>query len=252
MSVVALARPQKGLSERITDLVEAADYRRADTPEEREAIYRLRYDAYLSERSILPNAEERFTDPFDETGNAWIFGIHLDGKLVSSIRLHVGTQEYPELPSARVFPEYLLPQLAAGKIIIDPTRHVVDRHATRRYPQLVYLTMRLGWIAAEYFRSDMVLAAVRVEHQAFYKRTFGHQLVWGARPYPLLEKPISLMTLDYFAERDRVNRGYPFFRSTFFERRMMFERLQEPMKLAEQLRTPLRVIGTAEPARKIL
>ena len=61
---------------------------------------------------------------------------------------------------------------------------------------------------------------------ALYRRVFGHKLVCEARHYPLLAKPISLMMLDYFAERDRVNRRQPFFRTTFFERRMLFERLQ--------------------------
>ena len=97
------------------------------------------------------------------------------------------------------------------------------------YPQLVYLTMRLGWLAAEYFQAETVLAAVRTEHQAFYKRVFGHRLVCPARPYPLLEKPISLMELDYFGARARVNNRQPFFRSTFFERRMLFERLQDAL-----------------------
>jgi len=34
------------------------------------------------------------------------------------------------------------------------------------------------------------------------------------------------MTLDYQAGRGRVEHRYPFFRSTNFERRMLFERLQ--------------------------
>jgi hypothetical protein len=213
----------------LLELLENADFRRADGEEEREAIYRLRYDAYLAEGNIPPSMDRRFTDPYDETGNAWIFGIHLDGRLVSSIRLHVANKDFPEMPSLHVFPEYLEPELAAGRTIIDPTRHAVDRVAMHQHPHLVYLTMRLGWLAAGYFQADTVLAAVRTEHQAFYKRTFGHRLVCPARPYPLLAKPISLMTLDYFAERDRVHRRQPFFRSTYFERRMLFERLQEPV-----------------------
>jgi hypothetical protein len=79
-------------------------------------------------------------------------------------------------------------------------------------------------MAGEYFAADMILATVRTEHQAFYKRTFGHIVVRDARPYPTLIKPLSLMMLDYFAMKDRVHRRYPFFRSTFFERRMLFDR----------------------------
>ncbi len=32
------------------------------------------------------------------------------------------------------------------------------------------------------------------------------------------------MSLDYQAERERIVARYPFFRSTYFERRMLFER----------------------------
>ena len=42
--------------------------------------------------------------------------------------------------------------------------------------------------------------------------------------------------------RDEVNRRYPFFRSTFFERRMLFERLQVPPKRSDQ-RPDLRIVG---------
>jgi len=243
MSSVAFASRQPSFTDRLIDMLEAADFRRADSDDEREAIYRLRYNCYVGEGAIRAKFERTFTDPYDELGNCWIFGVHLDGRLVSSIRMHIATKDFPELPSLSVFPEILIPELEAGKIIIDPTRHAVDKDASRRYPQLVYLTMRLGWLAAEYFQADTVLAAVRTEHQAFYKRVFGHQLVSEARPYPHLEKPISLMTLDYFSARNRVNSRQPFFRSTFFERRMLFERLQDT-KAADVLEhRPVPVMG---------
>ena len=226
MSSVAAVHYPSTLVDNVFGLLDSVDFRRADDEDEREAIFRLRHRAYLEEGAIEASPDNRFTDPYDETGNCWIFGLHLDGKLVSSIRLHVATSDFPEMPSLSVFKDQLQPELDAGKIIVDPTRHVVDREETQKHPHLVYLTMRLAWTAAEYFQSEIVLAAVRTEHQAFYKRIFGHRIVCPERCYPLLEKPISLMTLDYLANRDRVNARYPFFRSTYFERRMLFERLQ--------------------------
>ena len=68
MSAVALASVQPTFSERLLDLRDRADYRRADTDDVREAIYRLRYDAYVDERAIKPSFEKRFTDPADELG----------------------------------------------------------------------------------------------------------------------------------------------------------------------------------------
>lgn len=222
MSAVALASPS--FPERVTALLERVDYRRADTAEEREAIFRLRYDAYLREGAIKPSVSHRYADPLDDLPNCWIFGVYLDGELASSIRLHVTVPECKQLPAVNVFPDLLGPIIDAGKVIIDPTRFVTDFGIARAYPELPYVTVRIGWLAGEYFGADGILATVRAEHQAFYKRIFGHRPLCPPRPYPSLEKPISLMMLDYPAVKEQVHRRYPFFRSTFFERRMMFER----------------------------
>ena len=146
------------------------DYRRAETAEEREAIFRLRYQAYLREGAIAPSPSERFADPLDEAANAWIFGVYVDGELASSIRLHVASRQSPDLPALNVFSDLLSPEIGAGKTIIDPTRFVADRSASRRYPELCYVTTRLAWLASEYFHTSLLLATVRAEHQAFYRR----------------------------------------------------------------------------------
>lgn len=212
------------LAERALSLLERVDYRRADTESEREAIYRLRYNAYLKEGAISPSFSRRFSDEYDDKPNAWIFGVHIDGLLAGSIRLHVTTPESSDLPGLHVFSDVLQPEIDAGRTIVDPTRFVADAAATRLYPELPYITLRLGWLACEYFNTDIVLATVRAEHQAFYRRVFGQRPVCAPRTYPSLMKPISLMMLDYREARDRVNNRYPFFRSTYFERRMLFER----------------------------
>ena len=101
---------------------------------------------------------------------------------------------------------------------------MADRAASRRYPELCYVTTRLAWLASEFFRTNLLLATVRAEHQAFYARVFGHRVICDPRHYPSLAKPISLMALDFQMARERVLQRYPFFRSTFFERRMLFAR----------------------------
>jgi hypothetical protein len=224
VSVAASAVPSRNLPDRVLGLLERVDYRRAETAEEREAIFRLRYNAYVREGAIPPSPSERFADPLDDTSNAWIFGVYVDGELASSIRLHVASRQAPDLPALNVFSDLLSPEIAAGKTIIDPTRFVADRTASRRFPELCYVTTRLAWLASEYFQTSLLLATVRAEHQAFYRRVFGHRLICDPRHYPSLAKPISLMALDYALARERVPQRYPFFRSTFFERRMLFGR----------------------------
>ena len=216
--------PQNLFTNRVAELLHRLDCRVAETPQEREAIFRLRYEAYLREGAIAPNASGTFTDPYDDLPNARIFGLYLDGELASSIRVHVTSPEHADFPSYHVFEDLLDPELAAGRVIVDPTRFVTNRVLSQLNPGLPYATLRLCWLASEHFSAEHFLVAIRSEHQAFYRRTFRHRLICDGRPYPLLAKPISLMTVNVAEVAEQVYQRYPFFRSTFFERRMLFER----------------------------
>jgi hypothetical protein len=223
MSALAAEQPTS-LVDRVQELLQRVDYRRADSVDDRAAIFRLRHEAYLREGAISANPTGQFSDPVDDRDNCWIFGVYIDGKLASSIRLSITIPGSIDIPALDVFSDVLLGEIMAGKKFIDPTRFVADRAASREFPELPYVTLRLPWLALEYFNADYMLAAVRAEHQAFYKRLWGSKPVCEARPYPNLQKPISLMTLDYRAACERVYRRHPFFRSSQFERRMLFER----------------------------
>jgi hypothetical protein len=223
MTALAAVQPTS-LVDRVQDLLQRVDYRRADTAEERAAIFKLRYQAYLREGAISENSSGQFSDPVDDRENCWIFGVFVDGRLASSIRLSVTIPGYIDIPALDVFSDVLLADILSGKRFIDPTRFVADRAMSREFPELAYVTLRLPWLALEYFKADYMLAAVRAEHQAFYKRLWGSKPVCPVRPYPNLRKPISLMTLDYHEAAERVHRRYPFFRSSEFERRMLFAR----------------------------
>lgn len=222
--MAAVAVTERSFADRVHELLEKVDYRRADTPAERDAIYRLRYQAYLREGAIQANATERFVDEYDGRENVWLFGLYIDGQLASSLRLHVTLGSEIGMPALRSFSDILIPRIEAGRRIIDPTRFVADEAASRTHRELPFVTVRLGWLACEYFAADEMLATVRAEHQAFYKRVFGYEVVCGERPYPTLIKPLSLMVLDYPRQRPVVPHRYPFFRSSVFERRMLFER----------------------------
>lgn len=219
---VGLTR-QGSFSDGVQELLNKIDCRPMDNDEDREAIARFRYQAYRREGSIASNSCETFFDAYDESENAWIFGLYIDDELASSIRIHVASQYCPQSPSLEAFSDLLDPEIRAGKTIIDPTRFVTEPRLSRLHPGLPHVTLRLAWMAAEHFSAEHFIVAVRSEHQAFYKRIFGHRSICGPRPYPLLSKPITLMTVRQTAVADQLYRRYPFFRSTFFERRMLFE-----------------------------
>jgi N-acyl-L-homoserine lactone synthetase len=211
-------------SDRITRLSDRIDYRIVDSGEQGQAIFRLRYQAYIRDGTISPNSSGRFSDPYDETGNVYLLGLYIDDELASSIRLHVASREHPVSPSLEVFADVLQPKLDVGKIIIDTTHFVADENLARLHRGLPYATLRLCMLAARYFKADHLLAAASAAHQVFYQRAFGYRLIGEPRPYPLLAKSLGLMTADYPAATDQLYRRYPFFCSPFFERRMLFER----------------------------
>ena len=209
--------------QRKIELLDQVDYRLAETEEVKDEIYRLRYRAYLHEGAIEPNHDRKITDRFDNLPNSWIFGVYFEGMLASSLRISVASPEWPDTPSMSVFPEILAPELEKGRVMVDPTRFVAEPARAKRIPELPYLTLRLAYVACEYFHADLGLASVRAEHQAFYKRVFLHTIS-PPRDYPTLTKPICLMAIDFPRMREKVFTRYPFLRSSYFERRMLFER----------------------------
>ena len=130
---MASADQPNNSSARGIELLDRIDYRLIETEADKDAVYRLRYDAYLREGAIDPNPARKVSDRFDDMLNSWTFGIYLDGVLTSSIRISVGSPDYPETPSMDVFPDLLEPEIAKGKVFVDPTRFVADAARARLF-----------------------------------------------------------------------------------------------------------------------
>jgi hypothetical protein len=209
---------------RSLNLLERVDYRLAQTAAEKEEIYNLRYRAYSREGMVKESPDGRVTDQFDDLPNSWIFAVHLSGELFSSVRISLLNSEWRLSTSAHVFGEILNPKLDRGDVMVDPARFVADPDKAGRFPELPYLTLRLAYMACEYFKADLGLAIVRPEHQAFYRRVFLHETIAEPRLVPGLARPFGLMAADFPAMHERVFERYPIMRSTAFERRMLFER----------------------------
>jgi hypothetical protein len=118
----SIQETRNGPLERKIEVLDQVDYRLAETEEDKDEIYRLRYRAYLNEGTIESNRDRKVTDRFDDLPNTWIFGVYLDGMLASSLRISIASPEWPDTPSVSVFPEILRPELASGKVMVDPTR----------------------------------------------------------------------------------------------------------------------------------
>jgi hypothetical protein len=223
--------PESGLSDRV-------DFRLMETPEEKDSIYSLRYKAYLHGGVTAPCETERVCDHYDDAPNAYITAVYVDGELCSSIRLNVVTPDCRISGSADLFGDILHPRLDRGEVFIDPLRFAALPEKARQFPELAYLTVRLGYMACEHFNADTGLALVRAEHQAFYRRVFLSEVIAEPRSFPGFLPKVALTASDYRAVREKVMTRFPIMRSTAFERQMLFQRADERDVLPRGVVTP--------------
>lgn len=227
---IVIAREQRVESQhprfvdRVLRLLERSEYRRADCPSDKQAIYRLRHEAYMRAGTVEPRPSGMFHDPLDESPNAWLIGLYIDGELASALRLHVSASPIAPMPAMTSFPDVVEPFLQAGRLIIDATRFVAKLEFSQRYSEISYLTLRPTFLAQEFFRADYVTAACLVEHQAFYCRMFGGVPWSQPRQYPNFKRMMALLGYDCRARREFTYARYPFYRSTEYERKRLFSR----------------------------
>ncbi|HSP46091.1 MAG TPA: hypothetical protein VLO30_08875 [Chthoniobacterales bacterium] len=218
------AEPRASLFVRGGALFDRVDYRPIETHEEKDQLYLMRYRTYTHGGLIPPSKSERYSDRYDDAPNALTFGIYVDGELCSSVRLHVLTSERRMSYTTDLFGDILHPRLDRGEVFIDPARFVADPEKAQRYPELPYLTLRLAYLACEYFNADTGLALVRPAHQSFYRRVFLYETIAEPRPFPNALVKVALMASDFRALREKVLARFPIMRSSAFERRMLFDR----------------------------
>jgi N-acyl-L-homoserine lactone synthetase len=226
--------PRTSVFPRGSALFDRVDYRLIETQEERDSVYLMRYRAYLHGGLISPSESRRVYDRYDDAPNVWIFGIFVDGELCGSFRLHVLTPECRLSYTTELFGDVLHERLDRGEVFIDPARFVADPETAQRFQELPYLTVRLAYLACDYFNADTGLAMVRTDHQAFYRRIFLSETIAGPRPFPGWDtKQVVLMASDFRNVREKILTRFPLMRSSAFERRMLFER-GSPRKFASR------------------
>ena len=204
--------------------MQRVEYRRIDTEQEKEIIFRDRYEAYRRDGSVEPNETGVFTDREDEVANVWMIGVYIDGDLASSIRLHVGWRPEHYIPAANIFPDHIRPLLADGRVVIDSSRQVSRLAYARAYPFLTLLTMTASHMADDHFGADFMLAACKPEYQTAFRR-LGGCVEWAPpRPYPPMAKPTALMVYDCAANRASLRARYPFITTAGAVRANLFAR----------------------------
>jgi hypothetical protein len=210
-------------SRNVMAMLERVEYRRCETGEDLEAIYRLRYDSFRAHGLLLSEApDHQMSDELDEAPNCYRFGVFLDNVLVSTVRLHHLTAETPFAPIMTVFGDILRPRLQRGETFIDPSRLAIDPELAATNRALPYLTLRLAVIANAYFDTTSCVSMIREEHTAFYSRVFGSVPVCPPRLYPPFTMPIYFYESRCDTNMESTVRRYPFFGSTQTEQRLLF------------------------------
>lgn len=235
----------------LIDLLDRVQYRRVSVDEQFDPVYRLRYEAYRREEFIPINSQQITRDAYDEAPNCYCFGVYIDDKLVSSIRLHFATPEQRISPSLGIWPDVLGGILDQGQTFLDPSRFTADRDATLEFPALPYLTLRIGVMASEYFGATYCLSSVRPEHAPFYKRVFGSTQLAGEGHWGELMFPVCLYATYLPVTLPRIIERYPFFMSTPEERDILFGAEPRPVKaIAPTARQAhrLRLVGASDEA----
>ena len=226
------SRRALGFSDQVLRFLERVEHRVARSPWEREAAFRLRFEAYdrIGQRIGFQkgSARDLLYDPlFDDDPHAFTTMTFVDGELAGTVRVNVGFDEHAMLPGLKLYADALAPILRAGQVIVEFTRLAAKLSISSVYPQLAYVIMRPAYMAAVHFDADFAVASPRPEHIPFYRRTFEGTIWCAPRVYPGFTVKAACMGSDLGAVRSRIETRYPFYTSTRAEREALFGRPEE-------------------------
>jgi N-acyl-L-homoserine lactone synthetase len=171
------------------------DHFLASTPSQRNAIFKLRYEAYLEEGHIEEMKEARLPDEFDCLPGTYLYGISLDEKLIGSIRLNLISAERKASIVYETFPDYLDPIIDHGEKIVGVSRLAVRCQNKAERKDTILYTLKLADVFFKASNADLVAIVVRESHIPFYKR-YGFDLVSEPRFYHETSTPLNLMVMD--------------------------------------------------------
>src|SRR5262249_11932598 len=151
---------------------------------ERDAIFKLRYQSSLRAGLIRRNSFGRYLERADHAANTYIIGLYFDHKLVSTLRLQIGSPLNPDFSSLELCPDVREPLRRSRKTVVDLSCVATDGEFARQYAWLPHVVLRSWIIAAEHFHADYLSAAVRPQHQLFFKRALDCEVHAKARLLP--------------------------------------------------------------------
>ena len=135
-------------ADRVAKMLERVEHRPANSRGDREAAYRLRYEAYLRQHLLNERIDATLYDEvYDKSPNSLITMTYIDGELASTVRVHVISDETSESPALDVFPDVLEARLRERRLIIDPSRLAASADRPRDFRSCrISRCGRRGWL----------------------------------------------------------------------------------------------------------
>jgi len=216
------------VADRLLSVMDAIEYRRITTPEDFEDVGALRLKAFNAKDVYERKFDSPLVEALDYEPDTYVFGLYHAGLLVSSMRLNMLSASTPPTPAMELFSDTLSPLLAQGMVFVDPSRFAIDADASKIQPALPLLTHRLSTMMTLHKGADYCLCAVKLEHEAYYRRVFGATRLAGPfEPDGMCVKAvllgISRNNVDYVMSRN------PLFHYTETEARLLFDRLEDAL-----------------------
>lgn len=86
--------PLSNFARQLLQFLDRVEYRRIVHAEDLEEIGRFRYRSYRT-RNVMHEAEvPSIVDDIDRDSHAFVYGVHVDGQLVSTLRVHHITPDH--------------------------------------------------------------------------------------------------------------------------------------------------------------
>jgi N-acyl-L-homoserine lactone synthetase len=188
--------------------------------DELEAIYRLRYEAYLRKGYIPPNPSGKKNDEWDELATTIQFAAVEEGKVLGAVRLVLDSHE--GLPMERVFPREVADLRAQGRKVAEASTLVVDRCHDEPGRKTWLSLCEAVWQEAEARGVDDLCIAVTRNHLKLYKRLL-FELIGAGKHYEALNG-VFAYPLRLGARDSRVmNKRWGGYRDAVLRRRFLEE-----------------------------
>jgi hypothetical protein len=157
--------------------------RLAETPQDLDNVYRLRYACYRRKKAIDSHPAESFSDSYDALPNHFSFlaedgsGAPLATVRISVVRPDLG---WMAAPSQKVFGDHPAFQRIARGSFVEASRLCFGQQARR--DALMQVVSYLAALA-DFYEVDWIVACPREEHSAIYERLFGFTQLAEPRQY---------------------------------------------------------------------